>query len=152
MLRTHDQDMVCTSRLRAAKLLCKQRMSQWTTAENTIFLSELGIDIERASGIMSHINQLHFDYMPAMNSPGQWFQVQMERREWQFHKQIVVSDDDDTREISICLSLPPLVLKVSDQWYWPLRNMLVDFTFPIKIERITNLDDKCSYTRTVTPR
>ena len=48
-LRTHDQEMVRSSRIRTAKLLCKQRLSQWTVAENTIFLSELGVDIERSA-------------------------------------------------------------------------------------------------------
>ena len=47
LLRTHDQEMVQSSRIRAAKLLCKQRLSQWTLDENTIFLSEFGVDIER---------------------------------------------------------------------------------------------------------
>ena len=70
LLRTHDQEMVRSSRIRAAKLLCKQRLSQWTVAENTIFLTELGVDIERSVGILSHINRLHSDYMRAMNTPG----------------------------------------------------------------------------------
>ena len=46
LLRTHNQEMVRSSRIRAAKLLCKQRLRQWTVADNTIFLSELGVDIE----------------------------------------------------------------------------------------------------------
>ena len=118
LLRTHDQEMVRSSRIRAAKLLCKQRLSQWTVAEDTIFLLELGVDIERSAGILSHINQLHSDYVRAMDTPGQWFQIQLEQREWQYHKQIIESDDDDTRKIRISLPLPPLVLKVSSEWYW----------------------------------
>ena len=127
-------------------------LSQWTIAENTIFLSELGVDIERSAGILSHINRLHSDYMRAMNTPGQYFQIQLEQREWQYHKQIIVNNDDDTRKILISLPIPPLVLKLSSEWYWPLRNKNIDFTFYIKIERITNLNDECSYTRSATPR
>ena len=81
LLRTHDQEMVRSSRIRAAKLLCKQRLSQWTLAEITIFLSELGVDIERSAGILSHVNRLHSDYMRAIDTPGQWFQIQLEQRE-----------------------------------------------------------------------
>ena len=73
LFRTNDQQMVRSSRIRAAKLVCKQRLSQWTAAENTIFLSELGVDIERSAGILSHINRLHSDYMLAMDTPGQYF-------------------------------------------------------------------------------
>ena len=109
------------------------------------------MDIERSAGILSHINRLHSDYGRAMDTPGQWFQIQLEQREWQYHKQIIVSDDDDTRKIIISLPLPPFVLKVSSEWYWPLRNEIIDFTFSIRIERITNLNDKCSYTRSATP-
>ena len=97
LLRTHDQVIVRSSRTRAAKLLCKQRLSQLTVAENTIFPSELGVDIERSVGILSHVNRLHSDYMSAMDTPGQWFQIQLEQREWQYHKQIIVNDDHDTR-------------------------------------------------------
>ena len=75
----------------------------------------------------------------------------MKQREWQYHKQIIVTDDDDTRKILISLPLPPLVLKVSSEWYWPLRNEIIDFTFRIKIERKTNLNDECSYTRSAIP-
>ena len=115
LLRTHDQEMVRSSRIRAAKLLCKQRLSQWNVAENTIFLLELGVDIDRSVGILSYVNRLHSDYMRAMDTPGQWFQIQLEKREWQYHKQIIVNDDDDTRKILISLSYPPLVLKVSSE-------------------------------------
>ena len=38
LLRTHDQEMIRSSRITAAKLLCKLRLSQWTVAGNTIFL------------------------------------------------------------------------------------------------------------------
>ena len=112
LLRTHDLEMVRSSRIRAAKLLCKQRLSQWTVAKNTLFLSELGVDIERFAGILSHVNRLHSDYMRAMDTFGQWFQIQLEQRKWQYHKQIIVSDDDDTRKILISLPLPPLILSV----------------------------------------
>ena len=151
LLRTHDQEMVGSSRIRASKLLCKQRLSQWTVAENTIFNSGLGVDIERSAGILSHVNRFHSDYMRAIDNPGQWFQIQLEQREWQYHKQIILNDDDDTRKILISLPLPPLILKVSSEWYWPLHNEIIDFTFRIKVERLTNLNDECSYTRSATP-
>ena len=109
------------------------------------------MDIEQSAGILSHINRLHSDYGRAMDIPGKWFQIQLEQREWQYHKQIIVIDDDDTRKIIISRPLPPFVLKVSSEWYWPLRNEIIDFTFRIRIERITNLNDECSYTRSATP-
>ena len=99
LLPTHDQEMVRSSRIRAAKLLCKQRLSQWTVAENTIFLSKLGVDIERCARILSYVNRIHSDYMRAMDTPGQWFQIQLEKQEWQYHKQIIENDNDDTRKI-----------------------------------------------------
>ena len=133
--------MVRSSQIKAAKLLCKQRLSQWTVAENTIFLSEIGVEIERSAGILSHVNRLHSDYMRAMDTPGQLFQIQLEQREWQYYKQIIVNDDDDTRKILISLPLAPLVLKLSSEWYWPLRNKIIDLIFGIKIERLSNLND-----------
>ena len=39
LLRTHDQEIARSSRQRAAKLLCNQRLSQWTVAENNYSLS-----------------------------------------------------------------------------------------------------------------
>ena len=33
-----------------------------------------------------------------------------------------------------------------------MRNKIIDFTFRIKIKRITNLNDECSYTRSASPR
>ena len=51
----------------------------------------------------------------------------------------------------ISFPLPPLVLIVSSEWYWPLRNKIIDFTFRIKIERQTSLNDECSYSRLATP-
>ena len=70
LLRIHDQEMIRSSRIMAAQLLCKQRLSQWTVVENTIFLSELNVDTERSAGILSHINRLHSYYMRAMDTPG----------------------------------------------------------------------------------
>ena len=89
--------------------------------------------------------------MRAMDIFCQWFQIQLEQQEWQYHKQIIVNDDDDTRKNLISLPLPPLVLKVTSEWYWPLRNEIIDFTFRIKIERQTSLNDDCSYSRLATP-
>ena len=89
--------------------------------------------------------------MLVIDTPGQCFQIQLKQRKWQYHKQIIKSDDDDTRKILISFPLPPLVLKVSSEWYWHLRNKIINFTFRIKIERITNLNNKCSYTRSATP-
>ena len=80
------------------------------------------MDIERPAGILSHINRLHSDYVRAMETPIQLFQIQLEQQKWQYHKQINVSDVDDNRNIIISLPLSPLVLKVSSEWYWPLRN------------------------------
>ena len=108
------------------------------------------MDIEHLAGIFFHINRLHNDYMRAMDTSGQWFQIHLEQRELQYHKQIIVSDDKDTRKILISLPLPPLVFKVSSEWYWILLNEIIDFTFLIKIEQITNLNDECSYTRSAT--
>ena len=150
LLRSHDQEIIRSSRIRAAKPLCKQRLSQCSLAENTIFFSELGVEIERSAGILSHVNSLHNDYMRAMDT-GHWVQIQVEQREWQYHKQIILNDDDDTRKILISLSLSPLVLKVSSDWYWPLCNEIIDFTLRIKIERQTNLNDECSYSQLATP-
>ena len=143
--------MVRFSRIRPAKYLCNQRLSPWTFAENTIFLSELVVDIERYAGIVPHINRFHSDYMRAIDTTGQWFQILLEQREWQYDKQIILSDNDDTRKILISLPLPILVLKVSAEWFWPLRNKIIDYTFHMKIERITNLNDDCSYTQSATP-
>ena len=67
LLRTNNQEMGRSRRIRTAKLLCKQRISQWTAAENTIVLLEFGVDIERSAHILSHINRFHSDYMHDMD-------------------------------------------------------------------------------------
>ena len=43
--------------------------------------------------------------MRGMDAPGQWFQIQLAQREWQYHKLIIVCDDEDTRKIIISPTL-----------------------------------------------
>ena len=150
-LSSHDQELVRSGRDRMARTLCKQRLSQWTIAENNLFINELGIDVERSAGIISHVNRLHTDYMRAHNDPGQWFRSRLEHRDSLFYKQIQLDDIEDTRKIVLSIPFPPLVYKVPAEWDYTLKNTLVDFTFRLRIERITKLVDECSYTRTTEP-
>ena len=48
-LLTHNQELVCSGRDRAAKLLCIQQINHWTSAENEIFRNELNIDVKRSA-------------------------------------------------------------------------------------------------------
>ena len=53
VLRSHDQGMFRSGRLSASRNLCKQHLSSWSTADNEIFLNELGLDVERSHGIIN---------------------------------------------------------------------------------------------------
>ena len=57
-LLTHNQELVRSGRDRAAKLLCIQQISHWTSAEYEIFRNELNIDVERSAGVTSLYHNL----------------------------------------------------------------------------------------------
>ena len=54
-LSTHNQELVCSGRARASKILCIQQLSHLTIAENKIFRTKLNIYDETSAGVISHI-------------------------------------------------------------------------------------------------
>ena len=70
-LLTHNQELPCSGRDRAAKLLCIQQISHWTSAANEIFRNELNIDVERSAGVTSYISQFSTEYNGAHHNIGQ---------------------------------------------------------------------------------
>ena len=150
-LVSHNQELVRSGRERTSRILCKQRLSQWTSVENNLFLSELGIDVDRASLIISNVDRLRTEYMLGHSDPGQWFQTRLEHREWLYLKRIFLNDDEEIRKIFISIVLPPLVMKVPEEWDWGLKEIVNDFTFRIKVERFTKYSDECTINTNVQP-
>ena len=64
-LISHDQELVRSNRRISLRNLCKHRLSQRTAADNELFKSELGVDVERGVHIMSNIGRLQTTYQQA---------------------------------------------------------------------------------------
>ena len=111
-LLTHNQEIVRSGQDRAAKLLCIQQISHWTSAENKIFRNELNIDVEKSAGVISHISQFSTEYNCAHHNIGQYYLSRLEERNWQCLKQVTVNERDELRNITISLPLPIMVMKV----------------------------------------
>ena len=128
-LSTHNQELVRSGRDRAARLLNIQNISHLTSAENEIFQNELNIDVERSAGVISHISQFSTEYNRAHHNIGQWYLSRLEEQNWQYLKQVFINERDDTRNITISLPLPPMVIKVPINYNWELRETLIDYSF-----------------------
>ena len=90
--------------------------------------------MERGAHIMSNIGRLQTIYQQAYDDPGQWFHSRFEERNWLFTREAALIAEEILRSISISLPLPPMVFKVPETWYWPLRNTIIDFTFYLNIQ------------------
>ena len=110
-LLTHNQELVRYGRDRAAKLLCIQQISNWTSAENEIFRNELNIDVKRSAGVTSHISQFSTEHNRAHHNIGN-NTSRLEERNWQYLKQVYVNERNELRNITISLPLPTMVMKV----------------------------------------
>ena len=77
-LISHDQELVRSNRRISLRNLIKHRLSQWAAADNEIFKSELGIDVERGAHITSNIGRLQTIYQQAFEDPCQWFHSRFE--------------------------------------------------------------------------
>ena len=64
-LLSHDQTLVRSNRRILLRNLCKHRLSQWAGADNKIFKSELGVNMERGADNMSNIDRLQTTYQQA---------------------------------------------------------------------------------------
>ena len=69
-LLSHDQKLVRSNRRISLRNLCKHRLSQWAAADNELFKSELGVDVERNAYIMSNIGRLQTTYQQAFKDSG----------------------------------------------------------------------------------
>ena len=54
---------------------------------------------------------------------------------WNVGKSIAIYDSENTRVMSVCFPLPPMVLKVPENWNEQLKNKIIDFSFYIEIIR-----------------
>ena len=54
--------------------------------------------------------------------------------------------------MSVRFVLPPMVLKVSENWNEQLKNKIIDFSFYIEIIRSSTLTDECSNTKSTPAR
>ena len=142
-LLTHNQELVRSGRNRAAKLLCIQQISHWTSAENEIVRNELNIDVVRSAGVTLHISQFSTEYNRAHHNIGQWYLSRLEERNWQYLKQVSVNKRDESRNITLSLPLPPMVMKVPINYKWELRNTLIDYSFRLSVTRYTNIFEDC---------
>ena len=140
---THNQEFVRSGRDRDAKLLCIQQISHWTSAENEIFQNELNIDVERSAGVISHISQFSTEYNCAHHNIGQWYLSRLEERNWHYLKQVSVNERNESRNITLCLPLLPMVMKIPINYKWELRNTLIDYSFRLSVTRYTNIFEDC---------
>ena len=109
------------------KLLCIQQTSHCTSSENEIFRNELNIDVEQSAGVISHISQFSTEYNRAHHNIAHWYLSRLEERNWQYLKPVFINDRDESRNITISLPLPPMVIKVPINYNWELRNTLIDY-------------------------
>ena len=151
-LDSHNQEMVRSNRLNTALLMCKQNLLQWNTQNYQIFEKELGINVERTSGIMPNIIGLQTNYLKSDNEASTWLRNVFDLYNFNIGKSIVIYEVDNTRVISVRFPLPPMVLKVPEKWNRNLKNIIIDFSFYIEIIRTSSVLDDCSTNNTANPR
>ena len=142
-LISHDNELVRSNRQISLKNICKHRLSKWAATDNEIFKPELGIVLERGTHIMSNIGRLQTTYQQAYEDPGQWFYSRFEELNLLLTREVVLIAEETLRQISISLPLPPMVLKLLEAWYWPLRNTIIDFIFHLNIRRTSSIVSDC---------
>ena len=98
---------------------------------------------------MSNIGRLQTTYQQAYEDPCQWFHSRFDERNWLFTREVALIAEETLRSISISLPLPPMVLKVTETWYWPLRNTIIDFTFHLNIQRTSSIVSDCENSQLV---
>ena len=86
--------------------------------KNEIFQNELNIDVERSAGVISHISQISTKYNRAHHNIIQWYLSRLEERNWQYLKQVFINELDNSRNLTISLQLPPMVIKVQINYNW----------------------------------
>ena len=116
-----------------------------------MFRNELNIDVERSAGVTSHISQFSTEYNRAHNNIGQWYLSRLEERNWQYLKQVSVNERDESRNITLSLPLPPMVMKVPINYNWELRNTLIDYSFRLSVTRYTNIFEDSTNNQTTPP-
>ena len=99
--------------------------------------------MERGAHIMANIGRLQTTYQQAFEDTGQWFYWRFEELNLLFTREVALIAEETLRQISISLPLPPIVLKVPETWYWPLRNTILDFTFHLDIQRTSSIVSDC---------
>ena len=102
-------------------------MLQWNIQNYQIFERELGISVERTSGIMINIIGLQTNYLKSDNEASSWMRNIFELNSFNLGKSITIYDVDDTRVISIRFALPPMVLKIPEKWNRDLKNKIDRF-------------------------
>ena len=108
--------MIRTNRLNAALIFCKQKLLQWDRQNYQIFERALGINIERTSEIMANIITLQTNYLQSNTEAGLWMRERFQFNYWNIGKSIMIYDSENTRVMSIRFPLPPIVLKVPENW------------------------------------
>ena len=85
-LASHDQNMICTNRLNAALILCKQKLLKWVILNYRIFGKELGINIKVISEIMPNIKTLQTNYFKSNIELNSWMRERFELNSWNIKK------------------------------------------------------------------
>ena len=119
--------MIRTNKHNAALILCKQKLLQWDRQNYQIFERELGINIERTSEIMPNIITLQTNYLKSNTEADLWMRERFQFNYWNIGKSIMIYDSENTRVMSIRFPLPPIVLKVPENWNKQLKNIIIDF-------------------------
>ena len=114
--------MIRTNKLNAALMLCKQNLVQWDRQNYQIFERELGINIKRLSEIMPNMITLQTNYFKSNTKAGLFMRKRFEFNYKNIGKLISNYDLKNSRVMSIRFPLPPILLKVPENWNKKLKN------------------------------
>ena len=68
----------------------------------------------------------------------------LELNVWNIGKSIAIHDRETTQIISIRFPLPPMILKIPENWNYELKDKIIDFSFYIEIIRTSSVIEDCS--------
>ena len=65
---------------------------------------------------MPNIITLQTNYLKSNTESGSWMRERFELNSWNIGKSIAIYDSENTRVMSVCFPLPPMILKVPKNW------------------------------------
>ena len=96
---------------------------------------------------MPNIITLQTNYLKSNTEASSWMRERFELNVWNVGKSIAIYDSEHTRVMSVRFPLPPMILKVPENWNEKLKIKIIDFSFYIEIICSSTLSDDCSNTQ-----